>query len=318
MSAADVGAAALAARGGAGSALRRGAPAHQHAPRRRAGGVRAARPRHAAACASRPSSGRSASCCAGSRRSWSARPILVSGVRGIVTGDTRRATDQLVAIAVLAAAASGNFVTATLIPLCSSRSGGSSRSAARSARAPRSTGSARSPRARRCAGATASRSASTRPRCVPGDDILVRPGERIPVDGTVLEGRAAVDQSAVTGESRHEDVGPGSPVFAGTVALDGLLRVQVRGTGADTVLGRVVGLLAEVERATRAGAPALRAPRRRLAPARAHARRDHALLHGGSLARDRRAGGRDADRARGGRPGRDGGGDDDGRRACAS
>src|SRR6266550_6234830 len=44
-------------------------------------------------------------------------PTLVSGLRGIVTGDTRRATDQLVAIAVLAAAASGSFVTATLIPL---------------------------------------------------------------------------------------------------------------------------------------------------------------------------------------------------------
>ena len=44
-------------------------------------------------------------------------PTLISGVRGIVTGDTRRATDQLVAIAVLAAAAMGDFVTATLIPL---------------------------------------------------------------------------------------------------------------------------------------------------------------------------------------------------------
>ena len=44
-------------------------------------------------------------------------PTLISGVRGILTGDTRRATDQLVAIAVLAAAATGNFVTATLIPL---------------------------------------------------------------------------------------------------------------------------------------------------------------------------------------------------------
>src|ERR1700693_5388013 len=44
-------------------------------------------------------------------------PTLVSGIRGIVTGDTRRATDQLVAIAVLAAAATGDFVTATLIPL---------------------------------------------------------------------------------------------------------------------------------------------------------------------------------------------------------
>jgi heavy metal translocating P-type ATPase len=80
--------------------------------------------------------------------------------------------------------------------------------------------------------------------------MLVRPGERIAADGTVLEGRAAVDQSAITGESLHEDVGPGSPVFAGTVALDGLLRVQVRGAGSDTVLGRVVQLLAEVERAS--------------------------------------------------------------------
>src|SRR5207248_9283015 len=84
----------------------------------------------------------------------------------------------------------------------------------------------------------------------PGDEILVRPGERIAVDGTVLDGRAAVDQSAITGESLHEDVAPGSPVFAGTVALDGLLRIQVRGTGADTVLGKVVQLLAEVERAS--------------------------------------------------------------------
>ena len=84
----------------------------------------------------------------------------------------------------------------------------------------------------------------------PGDEILVRPGERIAVDGTVLEGRAAVDQSAITGESLHEDVGPGSPVFAGTVAIDGLLKIQVRGAGADTVLGRVVQLLAEVERSS--------------------------------------------------------------------
>jgi heavy metal translocating P-type ATPase len=176
-------------------------------------------------------------------------PILVSGVRGIVTSDTRRATDQLVAIAVLAAAASGSFVSATLIPLCleigrlfEERSSLGARAAIDGILA------------------LAARQATrwrngTEERVDPaslavGDEILVRPGERIPVDGTVVDGRAAVDQSAVTGESRHEDVGQGSPVFAGTVALDGLLRVQVRGTGSDTVLGRVVELLAEVERAT--------------------------------------------------------------------
>jgi heavy metal translocating P-type ATPase len=176
-------------------------------------------------------------------------PVLVSGVRGILVGDPRRATDQLVAVAVLAAAASGEFVTATLIPLFlevgrifEERSSLGARAAIDGIRALSARQAVRWREGVEERVDPASLS--------PGEQILVRPGERIPVDGTVRVGRAAVDQSAVTGESRHEDVGPGSPVFAGTVALDGLLRVQVRGTGADTVLGRVVGLLAEVERAS--------------------------------------------------------------------
>ena len=197
----------------------------------------------------RRTSGRSANSFRGSRRSWWGLLFLCPGVRGIVTGDTRRATDQLVAIAVLAAAASGNMVTATLIPLFlevgrlfEERSSLGARAAIDGIRALAARQAVRWENGVEERVDPAS--------LVPGDQILVRPGERIPVDGTVLVGRAAVDQSAVTGESRHEDVGPGSPVFAGTVALDGLLRVQVRGTGSDTVLGRVVGLLAEVERAT--------------------------------------------------------------------
>jgi len=176
-------------------------------------------------------------------------PTLISGLRGVVTGDTRRATDQLVAIAVLAAAATGDFVTATLIPLFlevgrlfEERSSLGARAAIDGIRAL----SAR--QAVRWHNGTEERVDPNTLR--PGDEILVRPGERIAVDGTVLEGRAAVDQSAITGESLHEDVGPGSPVFAGTVALDGLLKILVRGTGADTVLGRVVELLAEVEGAS--------------------------------------------------------------------
>ena len=176
-------------------------------------------------------------------------PTLISGLRGVVTGDTRRATDQLVAIAVLAAAASGDFVTATLIPLFlelgrlfEERSSLGARAAIDGIRA---LGARQAVRWRD--GVETRVDPNT---LVPGDEILVRPGERIAVDGTVLEGRAAVDQSAITGESLHHDVGPGSPVFAGTVAIDGLLRIQVRGAGADTVLGRVVQLLAEVEQAS--------------------------------------------------------------------
>ena len=187
-------------------------------------------------------------------------PTLVSGVRGVVSGDTRRATDQLVAIAVLAAAATGSFVTATLIPLFlelgrlfEERSALGARAAIDGIRAL----SAR--QAVRLRGGDVEERVDPRALAV-GDEILVRPGERIAVDGTVIEGRAAVDQSAITGESLHEDVGPGSAVFAGTIAIDGLLRIQVRGTGQNTVLGRVVHLLAELERTS---VPALRLFERR-------------------------------------------------------
>jgi Cd2+/Zn2+-exporting ATPase len=176
-------------------------------------------------------------------------PTLASGLQGVLTGDARRTTDQLVAIAVLAAAATGDFVTATLIPLFlevgrlfEERSSLGARAAIDGIRA---LGARQAVRWHN----------GTEQRVDPndlsaGEEILVRPGERIAVDGTVLEGRAAVDQSAITGESVHEDVGPGSPVFAGTVAIDGMLRIRVREAGPDTVLGRVVQLLADVERST--------------------------------------------------------------------
>jgi Zn2+/Cd2+-exporting ATPase len=176
-------------------------------------------------------------------------PTLISGLRGIVTGDTRRATDQLVAIAILAAAASGAFATATLIPLFLELGRIFEERSSLGARA--AIDGIRALAARQAVRWRNGIEERVDPNSlVPGDEILVRPSERIAVDGTVIEGRAAVDQSAITGESLHEDVGPGSPVFAGTVALDGLLKIRVRGAGADTVLGRVVQLLADVERAS--------------------------------------------------------------------
>ena len=176
-------------------------------------------------------------------------PTLLSGIRGVVTGDTRRATDQLVAIAILAAAATGDFVTATLIPLLLEFGRIFEERSSLGARA--AIDGIRALGARQAVKWHDDTEERVDPASlVPGDVILVRPGEKIAVDGTVIDGRAAVDQSNITGESLHEDVGPGSPVFAGTVVLDALLRIQVRGAGADTVLGRVVTLLAELERMT--------------------------------------------------------------------
>jgi Cu+-exporting ATPase len=73
----------------------------------------------------------------------------------------------------------------------------------------------------------------------PGDRIRVRPGERVPADGTVVEGRSALDESMLTGESLPVDKEEGSPVYAGTLNQQGALVVRVARAGADTSLARI-------------------------------------------------------------------------------
>jgi Cu+-exporting ATPase len=80
-----------------------------------------------------------------------------------------------------------------------------------------------------------------------GDRVVVRPGERIPADGAVREGRAGVDESALTGESRAVEKDPGATVATGTVALDGRLVVEVRAVGGETVLARVAAMVAAAQ-----------------------------------------------------------------------
>jgi Cd2+/Zn2+-exporting ATPase len=80
-----------------------------------------------------------------------------------------------------------------------------------------------------------------------GDQVLVRPGQRIPADGKVLEGTSAVDQAAITGESMPVDKAEDSLVFAGTVNGEGLLRVEVSKLAKDSSLARMVQLVAEAQ-----------------------------------------------------------------------
>jgi Cu+-exporting ATPase len=81
-----------------------------------------------------------------------------------------------------------------------------------------------------------------------GDLVVVRPGERIAVDGPVIQGRSAVDQAALTGESMPVDKGEGDPVFTGTVNRFGRLVVRADRVGSETTLGRVIRLLAQAQR----------------------------------------------------------------------
>ncbi len=80
-----------------------------------------------------------------------------------------------------------------------------------------------------------------------GDLVLVRPGDRIPVDGTVTEGTSDVDRSALTGESLPDAVGPGTEVAAGEMNLTGLLTLRVQRAGRETSLGRLAALVATAE-----------------------------------------------------------------------
>jgi Cu+-exporting ATPase len=88
-----------------------------------------------------------------------------------------------------------------------------------------------------------------------GDRVIVRPGERIPVDGRILSGRAAIDASMLTGETLPADHGPGDTIAAGTINTDGNLTIETTATGAETMLGRIVRM---VETAQESKAPAQR------------------------------------------------------------
>jgi Cu+-exporting ATPase len=80
-----------------------------------------------------------------------------------------------------------------------------------------------------------------------GDVVIVRPGERIPVDGEVITGFATVDQATITGESMPVEDGPGSHVFAATLVRLGSLRIRTTQVGADSTFGRVIKLVEEAE-----------------------------------------------------------------------
>ena len=80
-----------------------------------------------------------------------------------------------------------------------------------------------------------------------GDVVVVRPGERVPVDGEVVDGRSAVDESPITGESVPVDKEPGSEVYAGSVAEGGYLEVRATAAGDETTLSRVVDLVEAAE-----------------------------------------------------------------------
>jgi Cu+-exporting ATPase len=80
-----------------------------------------------------------------------------------------------------------------------------------------------------------------------GDIVIVRPGEKVPVDGVILEGTSSLDESMLTGESVPVDKGPDDPVIGATLNKTGYFRFKATQVGADTALARIVRLVEEAQ-----------------------------------------------------------------------
>src|SRR5690606_37737001 len=80
-----------------------------------------------------------------------------------------------------------------------------------------------------------------------GDVVLVRPGGRVPADGTIVQGAAALDESMITGESTPVHRGDGDKGIAASVSTDGSIRVRVDAVGEDTALAGIQRLVAEAQ-----------------------------------------------------------------------
>lgn len=158
-------------------------------------------------------------------------------------------TDQLIALAMLGAWATGDLITAVLLPIImifghvlEERSViGSQEAIAALGRLTRSRA--------RLIDADGEATEVDNAILRPGDQVEVRAGDRVPADGRVLEGQASLDTAPITGESMPLEVCAGAEVFGGAINLDGLLRIEVTRTGAESTLGKVIALMQSAERA---------------------------------------------------------------------
>ncbi|MDW2878018.1 MULTISPECIES: heavy metal translocating P-type ATPase [Bacillaceae] len=82
---------------------------------------------------------------------------------------------------------------------------------------------------------------------MPGDILAVKPGEKIPADGMILEGRTAVDESMITGESVPADKEPGDSVIGATINKNGFIKVQAAKVGKDTALAQIIKVVEDAQ-----------------------------------------------------------------------
>lgn len=171
-------------------------------------------------------------------------PIVISAVKGLLR--RRVNVDELVALAIIACVINGEYLTAAVVgfvmmmgTLIEEAASNSARKAIRSLIeiAPDTATIIRDGEEKRV------RIGEVKA----GDMLLIKPGDRIPVDGVVAEGGTSVDESPMTGESVPVEKTAGGDVFAGTLNLNGVITVKVTRVGAETTLGKVIKLVSDAE-----------------------------------------------------------------------
>ncbi|WP_223511500.1 heavy metal translocating P-type ATPase [Pseudomonas sp. GL-R-26] len=157
-------------------------------------------------------------------------------------------TDQLIALAMLGAWATGDLLTAALLPIIMIFGHVlEERSVIGSQEAIHALGKLTRSHARKVQ-ADGSIIEVDNGTLKAGDFVEVRAGDRVPADGRVLSGQASLDTASITGESVPMEAGVGMSVFGGAINLDGLLRIEVTRTGQESTLGKVIALMQNAER----------------------------------------------------------------------
>lgn len=175
-----------------------------------------------------------------------AYPILSAAIRSLLRGHAHM--DELVALAVLAAFAQGDFRTAGVVAFFMLVSLAiEDRTAAGAHAAIESLIRLTPTTARRIRPSGGEEDVAAHTLAL-GDRIRLRPGDTVPADGRVAAGQSTLNEASITGESLPRDKAPGEEVFAGTQNLTGMLEVEVTRVGGDTTIGRVRELILAAEK----------------------------------------------------------------------
>jgi Cd2+/Zn2+-exporting ATPase len=171
-------------------------------------------------------------------------PIIWGAAKGLLNREVN--VDELVSLAIIASLIQGEFLTAAVVSFVMTFGGLIEQITSESARKAIKSLVRISPE-------TATVITDDEEKTIPidkvsvGDQILIKPGERIPVDATILSGVSAVDESAMTGEPLPIEKQIGDTILAGTLNHNGVIKAKATKVGKDTTLGKVINLVSEAE-----------------------------------------------------------------------